>query len=59
MSSPLPHPLRRLAILIFPWFALRRLRFLIEQPDHPEGDEWNRGYQRALYEVALNLGLDP
>lgn len=52
--------MRRVLILVFPWFAMRRVRLLATnpEPEPQDADEWDRGYQRAWWEVRLNLGLE-
>ena len=30
----------------------------LNEPAHPEPDEWFRGYERAMSEVRLNIGLE-
>ena len=51
---------RRWLVLLFPWPTIRSLRLLVEQPLPPEPyalTDWDRGYDRALYEVGLNIGV--
>ena len=51
---------KRWLVLLLPWPALRSLRLLVEQPLPPEPcplTDWDRGYDRALYEVGLNIGV--
>lgn len=52
---------RRLLSLICPWYVLWRVRRLAESPllfplTPEEQDAWDRGYERAMWEVRLNLG---
>lgn len=49
---------RRWLVLLFPWPALRSLRMLAEnQFSDVATDGWDRGYDRAMYEVGLNIGI--
>jgi len=44
--------------LVCPWYVLWRLGQLASNPAHPEPDEWFRGYERAMSEIRLNIGLE-
>lgn len=50
---------RLILSVVFPWYVIWRLRQLSTTPlpDEPL-DEWFRGYERAMSEVRLNLGLE-
>lgn len=50
--------MRRVLSIVFPWYVLWRLRQLSDNAvgDDVPQDEWNRGYERAMWEVQINLG---
>lgn len=57
--SSIPKGWGRLILsVVFPWYIIWRLRQLSTNPAHPEPDDWFRGYERAMSEVRLNLGLE-
>lgn len=46
--------------VVAPWYILWRLRQLATnpEPEPQDMDEWDRGYQRAMSEIRLNIGLE-
>jgi hypothetical protein len=50
---------RRILSIVCPWYVLWRIRQLAStrSPDPPL-DEWFRGYERAMWEVRVNIGAE-
>lgn len=51
---------RRILTILFPWYVLWRIHQLsdVDLFDNGHTDEWSRGYDRAMYEVRFNLGME-
>jgi hypothetical protein len=49
--------MRRILCIICPWYVLWRIQQHVTiARTYPPADKWSAGYERAMWEIGLNLG---